>query len=169
MSAQPALFDMGGRWHAVDRCDVRARRLADRHYSRQSPGAVDFMAAGVTLVLLTDCERAVWGAIENLDPAGAPRGRVSIFRNEGAGLSSDLIREATDRTYVYWSKPPRRRPSVPLTTEVDPDRTKRKRDPGRCFIRAGWRVVDVRRRHVAGGGTLVVLQAPDCLLSGGAP
>jgi len=119
------------------------------------------MGSGRTLVLLTDCARAVWGVIENLDPGGALRWRVSIFRNEGAGLSSDLVREATVRTYVYWWRRHGALPSVPLTTEIDPDRTRRKRDPGRCFLRAGWRRIDVRRRHVAGGGTLIVLQAPD--------
>jgi hypothetical protein len=50
-----------GYWRRVDRCDVRARVLADRHYSRQTPGALNFMANGRTLVLLTaDCA-AVWG------------------------------------------------------------------------------------------------------------
>lgn len=163
--SQSALFDIGGRWSVVLRSDARARDLADRHYSRQTPGARDFMASGVTLVMLTDCARAVWGAIENMDPGGSPRWRVSIFRNEGAGLSSDLIREATARTYAYWRIRPRTIPPVPLTTEVDPDRTRTKRDPGRCFIRAGWRVIDVRRRHVVGGGSLVILQAPEELPS----
>lgn len=158
--SQTALFDLGGRWHVVLRSDARARALADRHYSRQTPAAVDFMANGRVLVLLTDDARAVWGVIENLTPGGHLRWRVSIFRNEGAGLSSDLIREATDRTRAYWRSHYGWLPPVPLTTEVDPDRTRRKRDPGRCFVRAGWTRIGVRRRHVAGGGTLVVLQAP---------
>lgn len=44
-------------------------------------------------------------------------------------------------------------PVVPLTTEVDPGKVRPKRDPGRCFLRAGWTRVDERRG-------LVVLQAP---------
>lgn len=118
------------------------------------------MGSGRTLVLLTDCSRAVWGAIENLDPSGVTRWRVSIFRNEGAGLSSDLIREATARTLAWWPAHYGYLPSQSLTTEIDPDRTRRKRDPGRCFLRAGWCFVDARRRHVKGGGTLIVLRAP---------
>ncbi len=153
------LFPVPGRWHPVLRTDVRARELADRHYSRQTPGAVDFMANGRTLVLLTDCARAVWGAIENLDPAGGQRWRVSIFRNEGAGRSSDLIREATDRTFLYWRRHYGATPAVPLTTEVDPAKTRRKRDPGRCFLRAGWRRLGVVRG-------LVVFQAPEFLTGG---
>lgn len=144
---------LDGRWHKVKRTDPRARALADRHYSRQTVGARDFMASGKTFVLLTDCARAVWGVIENLDPVGNRRWRCSIFRNEGAGLSSDLIKEATARTYEYWRRRHGGLPAVPLTTEVDPGKTRSKRDPGRCFIRAGW-----RRRGVVRG--LVVLEAP---------
>jgi hypothetical protein len=94
------------------------------------------------------------GVIENMDPAGNTRWRCSIFRNEGAVLSSVLVREATERSYVYWRRRHGGLPSVPLTTEVDPGKTKRKRDPGRCFLKAGWVVIDRDRRG------LVVLQAP---------
>lgn len=42
---------------------------------------------------------------------------------------------------------------APTWTEVDPRKTRRKRDPGRCFIKAGWRVVGE-------SNGLVVLEAP---------
>lgn len=150
---QARMFVDGGRWHLVKRVDARARALADRHYSRQTPGARDFMASGRVLVLLTDDGLAVWGAIENLDPAGGERFRCSIFRNEGPHRSSDLIREATVRTILHWRRRYGAEPSVPLTTEINPAAVRRKRDPGRCFRRAGWREVGVSRG-------LVVLQAP---------
>jgi hypothetical protein len=148
-------FEPDGYWHPVRRCDPRARALADRHYSRQTVGAIDFMASGRTLVLLHDgCGgQAVWGAIENLDPAGNRRWRCSIFRNESLVLSSALIIEATERTYEFWRRRYGALPSVPLTTEVDPARVIHKRDPGRCFLRANWQRIDVRRG-------LVLLQAP---------
>jgi hypothetical protein len=38
-------------WHLTHRCDVRAARLADKHYTRQSIGAVGFMPPGRCLVL----------------------------------------------------------------------------------------------------------------------
>lgn len=139
-----------GYWRRVKRCDARARALADRHYSRQTPGAVDFMPPGRVFVLLGPWWLAVWGVAENLDPAGNMRWRCTIFRNESVVLSSALIIEATTLTYRYWRQ---RMPMVPLTTEVDPRRVMRKRDPGRCFLRAGWRVIDERRG-------LVILQAP---------
>lgn len=153
-----ALFN-DGQWRKVKRCDVQARLLADRHYSRQTPGAQEFMSNGRTLVLTTDDGLAVWGAIENKDPAGGHRWRCSIFRNEGPVRSSELVREGTLRTVEYWRRKYRGLPAVPLTTEIDPGKVRRKRDPGRCFIKAGWVKVDERRG-------LVVLQAPVCALRG---
>lgn len=155
------LFDFDGHWHQVKRSDVRARLLADGHYSRQTPGSVDFMSSGRTFVLITLDALAVWGVIENMDPAGGHRWRCTIFRNErpvhqGGVLSSDLIREATTRTHVYWRRHYGGLPSVGLTTEVDPRKTRHKRDPGRCFVKAGW-----TRRHGITRHGHVVLDAPE--------
>jgi hypothetical protein len=149
-------------WWLVDRDDPRALEVVDGtgafvgagpHYSRQTPGAAEFMSSGKTLVLLSECNRAVWGVIENRDPPGNLHWRCSMFRNLGAGLSSMLIREATNLTFSFWERRYGRLPGVPLRTEVDPRKTKRKRDPGRCFIRAGWIRVGESRG-------LVILQAP---------
>ncbi len=73
-------------WRRVPRSDWQARELADRHYSRQTVGAVDFMPPGRVLVLLTYDALAVWGVVQNRDPVGAVRWRCSIFRNEGGGV-----------------------------------------------------------------------------------
>jgi len=152
-------------WWRVSRNDPRARALADRHYSRQSVGAAGFMPPGRLLVLLTPCARAVWGVVENLDPAGGLHWRCSIFRNEGAGLSSDLIRDATTRTYAWWTMHYGALPAVPLRTEIDVDRTARGRSrrsrPGECFLRAGWSVVGCTSGADKGRTSLLVLQAPE--------
>lgn len=150
---QGALFPFVGSWQRVTRCDVRARDLADRHYSRQTPGAQDFMANGRTFVLLGHDALAVWGVIENMDPAGNRRWRCSIFRNEGTTRSSTLIAEATALTYAHWFRH-YGLPAVPLTTEVDPGKVRHKRDPGRCFVKAGWRRIGVARG-------LLVFAAPE--------
>ncbi len=139
MNATLELFPSVERWRKVIRCDVRARVIADRHYSRQTPGSRDFTPPGWTLVLLTDDFRATWAVVENLDPVGNLRWRCTVFRNEGAGLSSDLIREATATTYRYWLRKWHALPAAPLCTEVDPSKVRPKRDPGRCFLRAGSR------------------------------
>lgn len=164
-----ALFAMGGRWHLVDRSDARVRDLIDGtgpfagigpHYSRQTPGARDFLGNGRTFVLLTDDGLAVWGVIENRDPVGGLHWRCAIFRNVGAGLSSSLILEATSRTFAYWLSHYGALPPVPLTTEIDARAVRRKRDPGRCFRRAGWLPVTRPRGRSHRHRNLVVLEAP---------
>lgn len=160
------LFPDPGLWNVVARRDPRALALADRHYSRQTVGGTEMFPPGRRLCMTTADGLAVWGVVENLDPAGVTRWRVSIFRNEGPALSSLLIREATERTYTYWryhygDLP---RPGVGgipcrLTTEIDPDRVRHKRDPGRCFLRAGWVRIGIGRGHRA-GSPLVILGAP---------
>lgn len=113
------------------------------------------MANGQTLVMLTDDCGAVWGVIYNMDPRGGLRWRCSIFRRIHGPVASTLIREATERTYSYWRIHYGGVPAVPLQTEVDPRKTRHKRDPGRCFRKAGWRVIGKRRG-------LVILEAPPC-------
>lgn len=128
----------GPYWRKVAHDDPRARALADRHYSRQTVGALDFTPPGRKLVLLGEDSAAVWAAVENLDRVGRTQWRVTIFRNEGQRLSSELVREATEITKAYWLRQYHVAPLAPLCTEVDPRKVKRKRDPGRCFVRAGW-------------------------------
>lgn len=161
MSAQLSMLaDGASPWRQVDKFDQVARELADRHYSRRTVGDEQFMPPGRTFVLLVNDERgrAVWGACENNDPAGNRAFRCTIFRNESRHLSSDLIRAATSLTLDRW----RRRgwvPHPPLRTEVDPAKVRRKRDPGRCFLRAGWREVgNAGGDH--GRPLLIVFEAP---------
>ena len=59
----------------------------------------------------------------------------SAFRNEGNALSSDLIREAVAVTRWRWSEVP----PLGMVTFVDASKTKRKRDPGRCYRKAGFK------------------------------
>jgi hypothetical protein len=71
-------------------------------------------------------------------------------------LSSELVAEATRTTFAWWESNYGARPGVPLTTEVDPNRTRRKRDPGRCFRRAGWTVVGPVPSHQIRGAIRLV-------------
>lgn len=67
-------------------------------------------------------------------------------------LSSDLIREAVAASRWKW-------PNVPMlgiVTFVDETKTRRKRDPGRCFVKAGWRRLAERTK----GGLVVLQQLP---------
>ena len=159
------------RWSHVARNDSRCRELVDGvgggastpHYSRESVGAVDFMGSGKTFVLLAEHEggsRAVWGVIENFDGSrdGTRRFRCSIYRNETPWLSSELIREATALTYERWARAFQWSGSPPLITEVDASKVKRKRDPGRCFLKAGW----TRTGEITTRGRLIFRAPPPC-------
>jgi hypothetical protein len=61
----------------------------------------------------------------------------SAFRNERRDLylSSDLIRQAVAATRFHFGCPP----PLGMVTFVDREKTLRKRDPGRCYRRAGFK------------------------------
>jgi hypothetical protein len=139
------------RWVRADRADPRAKILADRHYNRQSPDSPQFVPPGRCLVLLSECERAFWVTswpfAEYVRHAWPGAWVCSAFRNEGAGLSSELIREAVAATRAIWEPP-----ALGMVTFVDAGKVRHKRDPGRCYLRAGFERVG----HTKGG--LVALQ-----------
>lgn len=126
------------RWQRTWRADPRAAAMADRHYSRKSVGAVQFAPPGRCLPLITPAGTAVWVTswpllrytLHGLGDAWI----CTLFRNEGAGLSSELILEALAATRAAWGDPP---PGGTLTF-VDASKVRHKRDPGRCFLRAGF-------------------------------
>jgi len=139
-------------WLLSTRTDPAARVLADRHYNRQSVGAQDFVPPGRCLVLRTDPVDAYWVTswpfAEYVLHRWAGAWVCSAFRNEGPRLSSDLIREAVAATRWRWPDAP----ELGMVTFVDAAKVRRKRDPGRCFRRAGFQPVG----YTAGG--LVALQ-----------
>lgn len=128
------------RWRLSHRFDPAALALADRHYNRQKPGTPQFVPPGRNVVLLADSP-AVWVSSWPLPQftrhAWAGAWVNTLFRNEGDALSSDLILEAVAATRWRW-------PTVPdlgMVTFVDPMKVRHKRDPGRCYRRAGFRHV----------------------------
>ena len=66
----------------------------------------------------------------------------SIFRNEGPDLSSELIREACAITRFFWTI----EADPWIITFVDPAKVRRKRDAGRCFLRAGFTRVGTTKK-----------------------
>lgn len=146
------------RWRIADRCDPIACALADRHYSRQSIGSGNMMPPGRCLVLVSECGRAVWGTswpfAEWVRHAWAGAWMCSIFRNEGAGLSSELIREAVAATRWYYGTPP----AHGMVTFVKEDAVRRKRDPGRCYRKAGFSHIGFSQ-----GGLYALQMLPDVM------
>jgi hypothetical protein len=120
-----------------------ANAQAKRHYTCQSSTSDQFVPPGRCLVLraVTATGQATWVTswpMAEYVKHGWPGAWVcSLFRNEGAGLSSELIREAVAATRAHWPDAP----VLGMVTMVDATKTRHKRDPGRCFRRAGFRVV----------------------------
>lgn len=124
------------KWALSHRADPRALPLADRHYSRQKPGTPQFVRSGHCIVLLTESADALWVSTFQTFVKHGFVGvwECTLFRNESPHLSSELIREAMSATRWAWGDPPARG----FLTSVDAGKIRRKRDPGRCFVRAGF-------------------------------
>ncbi len=124
------------------------------HYSRRTPGSKTFTGVGREVVLVTDCGRAVWACVYQKTPSargtGGSRGRAGsadsraryiwrnmLFRNLGAGLSSELIASATLETYHHWTARYGALPPERLRTEIGIGAV-RSTNPGFCYKKAGW-------------------------------
>lgn len=151
-------------WHLSHRFDPRALPLADRHYSRRKPGSPQFVPPGRCLVLITPDADALWVTswpfAEFVRHAWAGAWVCSFFRNESPRLSSELIREAVAATRWYFGEPP----ALGMVTFVDANKTRRKRDPGRCYIKAGF-----QRCGMTKGGLHAVQMTPGAMPQPAAP
>jgi hypothetical protein len=130
-------------WQLAHRFDPFACAIADRHYNRRKVGSPQFVPPGRCMVLtaLTDTGRALWITswpfAEYVKHAWGGAWVCSAFRNEGAGRSSDLIKQAVAATRMFYGEPPENG----MITFVDRAKTRPKADPGHCFIIAGFRPV----------------------------
>lgn len=148
------LFD--DTWLVVSQNDAAVCRLFRRHYSARP--AVDYGRHGVAgpgevLALITPCERAT--IVFRVFQEG-PASRyvysglfLTIFRNEGAGLSSGLIRAAEPIAWQRWPD------AISMRTFVDTSAV-RSGNPGCCFQKADW-----QRCGVTKGGLLVFAKHRD--------
>jgi hypothetical protein len=152
------------RWQMSHRADPAACLLADRHYSRQSVGYTNMMPPGRCIVFVTPGGDAVWGTAwpfaKYVKHAWAGAWMCTIFRNESRHLSSELIREAVAATRWLWPDPP----ELGMVTFVDGSKVRRKRDPGRCFLRAGFAPVGKTK-----GGLYAFQMLPDVMPAAEAP
>lgn len=99
-------------WKKSNRADPKARAVADRHYNRQKPGSPQFVPPGRCLVLYaeTSTGKALWVTswpyAQYVKHQWAGAWMCSAFRNEGAGIASELILEAVAATRAYFGEPP---------------------------------------------------------------
>ena len=141
MNVQPFLIGIG--WIEVRDGNDSVRAIFERHYSRHryADGRRPklFVGPGQKLVLMTACARAVFAWRKFVSDDGQSGINCAIFRNEGAGLSSDLIRQADEIADVRW-------PSERHYTYVDRGSVASP-NPGYCFLMAGWRRCGVTKVH----------------------
>ena|SRR5690242_11579900 len=127
-------------WRPSHRFDPVAVAIADRHYNRQKIGSPQFVPPGRCVVLLTDRADALWVTswpfAEYVKHAWPGAWVNSLFRREGEGLASAMIREAVAITRWYWPDVP----ALGMVTFVDP-RKVQSRNPGYCYQMAGFRRV----------------------------
>lgn len=137
-------------WLYAKQNDPYAVSMYLRHYSRKNNSSIDNMLVsgcagpGETISLLSAKGDAVFTwKLEVFRQDGQTGINCAIFRNEGELLSSLLIIEACSIAWQRW-------PGARLFTFVNADKVRRKRDPGRCFIRAGWKQCGISK-----GGLLI--------------
>lgn len=111
-------------WQLSHRADPEANALAKQHYTCQSPNSDQFMPPGSCLVLKVSPSLAVWGTSYPqaiyVKHAWAGAWVCSIFRNAGAGLASDLIRDAVAATRWCYGDIP----SLGMITFIDRSKVK---------------------------------------------
>lgn len=126
-------------WTITHKGDRRAVALADRHYTRKSPGAPQFTRPGRNLVLLSREADAVWVTWNGIRQDGYEAWECTIFRNEGQYLSSHLIVLALGITRHLWGMPPK----DGIITYVG------KHLRGGCFYAAGFRRIGASKSGMA--------------------
>ena len=127
-------------WVKSHRFDPFGCAIADRHYNRQKVGSPQFVPPGRCLVLLAPSRenaKALWVTSWPRYAQHAWEGAWinSTFRNEGAGLSSELIRDALACTRHRWAG---EEPELGMITFVAPESVKAKKDIGYCYLKAGF-------------------------------
>lgn len=107
--------------------------LADRHYSRRTVGARQFLYSGRKIVIRDAPGDVLFGWLypdEAMRMDGQTGYNCAIFRNESARKSSDIILECEAIAVERWGL-------NRMYTYVNPSKIKSV-NPGYCFKRAGW-------------------------------
>lgn len=136
-------------WWLTKDGDLDLLKLYERHYScdNKHRRIRQFVGPGEKIVLRTWCGRAGWAWRQFIDDSGQQGVNCAFFRNETQITSSELVRQADAVADFCW-------PGKRHYTYVDPKEV-RSRNPGYCFIVAGW-----RRCGVSPKGLLILERMP---------
>lgn len=123
-------------WEKTWKANPALLALANRHYSRRYPGTPLFTPPGETICLITSDQQAGWVTLRQKHGPLAGEWINCFFRNENRELlSSSLIRDAIALTIQEWGP----LPDTGILTFVDCCKVRRKRDFGRCYLKAGFK------------------------------
>jgi glycine/D-amino acid oxidase-like deaminating enzyme len=117
--------------------DWEMAMLADNHYSRRTVGAKRFLYAGRKLVIRNRAATVLFGWMWMYDEYrddGQTGYNCAIFHNESARRASEIILECEQIAFEKWG--PNR-----VYTYVNARKIRPTRQPGRCFLKAGWHYV----------------------------
>jgi hypothetical protein len=122
-------------WFLTKDGDATCLDLYRRHYSylrkNHRRRVAQFVGPGEHIVLRTGDGDAFFVWRNFIDDSGQTGINCAAFRNESPNLSSELIRQADAIADHVW-------PGERHYTFVDP-KAVRSRNPGFCFMAAGWR------------------------------
>ena len=134
-------------WQITKQFDPAMARLADRHYSRKSPGTKGFVNPGYNLILYVPGPtwpfqvQAGWIWYRSLYPRLDGHDGYylcSLFRNESSYLASDLIRDAVQIVNEIWGLPPHGYDTYVWPERLTPIMQHGKPVYGWCYRKAGW-------------------------------
>jgi hypothetical protein len=141
-------------WIEIKDGEWGAKEMFERHYSaekslalRRKRGTMLFLGPGEKMVLTTPCRRALFVWRKFISADGQQGVNCAVFRNEGAGKSSELIALADNLADQRW-------PGERHFTYVNP-RSVASANPGYCFKRAGWRLCGITKAR-----KLLILERP---------
>lgn len=122
-------------WIEVRDANPTALAIFHRHYSyrpyRDGRQPLHFVGPGEKMVLLTAEASALFVWRKFISGDGQQGVNCAVFRNESEQQASTLILEAERCAWRRW-------PGERLYTYVNPRKVAHKRQPGRCFLKAGW-------------------------------
>lgn len=134
-------LDFGDIWQPIRDGTPFARALYEKHYSchQYADGRrpKKFVGPGYYIALTTADEHClfVWRKFKDDCIPKQVGINNAVFYKEGRQKwqASTMILAAERWAWRRW-------PGERLYTYVDPRKIRKKRDPGRCFLRAGWRL-----------------------------
>ncbi len=135
-------------WLITKDGDRDALELFSRHYTyRKGRKIKQFVGPGEKMVLITPKSDALFVWRKFIDDSGQQGVNCAVFRNESKAQSSQLIKEAVEIARKRW-------PKERFYTYVN-SASIRSKNPGCCFLKAGWRRCGTTKNH-----NLLILELP---------